>query len=183
MRKEALQAIVEDLQAGRTPELALEDFPAFSAKATAGNDHLGPESLKIIQDSLTQADIPVLERALRAMDEGDLAWLGFKLVYDPVEAQANTDNEVTKKYGDQGSANGESFLFFCNDAKEIVAAHDHSPRDTFQMKDVTRAVHAQPAVRGPHLDQHASVRRGARVASGGIGCGGGTGAAGAPCGL
>ncbi len=138
MRREALQAIIEDLQAGRTPQLALEDFPAFSAEATAGNDHLGPESLKVIQDSLIPADIPVLERALRAMDEGDLAWLGFKLVYDPMQAQANTDNEVTKKYGDQGSANGESFLFFCNDAKEIVAARDHSPRDTFQMKDVTR---------------------------------------------
>lgn len=138
MRREALQAIIEDLQAGRAPELAPEDFSAFSAEATAGNDHLGPDSLAVIQNSLTQADIPVLERALRAMDEGDLAWLGFKLVYDAAEAQANTDNEVTKKYGDQGSANGDSFLFFCNDAKEIVASHEYSPRDMFQMKDVTR---------------------------------------------
>ncbi len=48
------------------------------------------------------ADIPTFERALRAMDEGDLAWLGFKVVYDAAEAQRNTDNEVTKKYGDVG---------------------------------------------------------------------------------
>ena len=40
------------------------------------------------------------------MAEGDLAWLGFKVVFDPAAAQANTDNEVTKKYGDTGSADG-----------------------------------------------------------------------------
>lgn len=138
MRREAIEGMIEDLRAGRTPALTVEDVPAFSAQATAGNDHLGPDSLELITNSLTEDDIPVLERALRAMDEGDLAWLGFKVVYDGNAAQANTDNEVTKKYGDEGSANGESFLFFCNDAKEIVSAHDYSPRDTFQMKDVTR---------------------------------------------
>ena len=72
------------------------------------------------------------------MEEGDLAWLGFKIVYDADEAQRNTDNEVTKKYGDEGSADGEPLVFFCNDAKEIVASRPYSPRDTFQMKDVTR---------------------------------------------
>lgn len=138
MRREVLQAIIDDLEAGRTPVLSVEDFPAFSSEATAGNEHLSPESLTVIAEGLTRADVPVLRRALQAMDEGDLAWLGFKLVYDAAEAQANTDNEVTKKYGDEGSANGESFLFFCNDAKEIVSAHEYSPRDTFQMKDVTR---------------------------------------------
>ncbi len=138
MRREALEAVIADLEAGRAPTLSLEDFPAFSEEATAGNDHLGPDSLAVIADALTQADIPVLSRALQAMDEGDLAWLGFKVVYDDVQAMANTDNEVTKKYGDEGSANGDSFLFFCNDAKEIVAAHGYSARDAFQMKDVTR---------------------------------------------
>lgn len=48
------------------------------------------------------------------------------------------DNEVTKKYGEQGSADGEPLVFFCNDAKEIVASRELSPRDTFQAKDVTR---------------------------------------------
>ncbi len=49
------------------------------------------------RESLTADDAPTFERALRAMEEGDLAWLGFKIVYDADEAQRNTDNEVTKK--------------------------------------------------------------------------------------
>lgn len=138
MKRETIATIIEDLQAGRTPVLAVEDFPAFSDEATAGDPHIGPETLHAIAATLTEADIPTFERALRAMDEGDLAWLGFKVVYDAAAAQGNVDNEVTKKYGEQGSADGEPLVFFCNDAKEIVASRPYSPRDTFQMKDVTR---------------------------------------------
>ena len=54
----------------------------------------------------------------KAIDEGDLAWIGFKYVYDASAACENVDNEVTKKYGDVGSGCGDSFVFFCNDAKE-----------------------------------------------------------------
>ena len=138
MKRETIATIIEDLQAGRTPVLAVEDFPAFSDEATAGDPHIGPETLQAIAATLTEADIPTFERALRAMDEGDLAWLGFKVVYDAAAAQGNVDNEVTKKYGEQGSADGEPLVFFCNDAKEIVASRELSPRDTFQAKDVTR---------------------------------------------
>lgn len=138
MKRETIATIIEDLQAGRTPVLAVEDFPAFSDEATAGDPHIGPETLQAIAATLTEADIPTFERALRAMDEGDLAWLGFKVVYDAAATQGNVDNEVTKKYGEQGSADGEPLVFFCNDAKEIVASRPYSPRDTFQMKDVTR---------------------------------------------
>lgn len=138
MKRETIATIIEDLQAGRTPVLAVEDFPAFSEEATAGDPHIGPETLSAIAATLTEADIPTFERALRAMGEGDLAWLGFKVVYDAAAAQGNVDNEVTKKYGEQGSADGEPLVFFCNDAKEIVASRPYSPRDTFQMKDVTR---------------------------------------------
>lgn len=138
MNKVVLQAIIDDLAAGRTPQLTPEDFPCFSAENLAGNEHVAPEYLQVLAASLTQADIPVFERAMRAMDEGDLAWLGFKVVYDAEQAQANTDNEVTKKYGEVGSADGQPLVFFCNDAKEIVAAREYSPRDAFQMKDVTR---------------------------------------------
>ena len=91
-----------------------------------------------IAAKLTAADIPVFERALRAIDERNLAWLGFKIVLDPAVAVTNVDNEVTKKFGDKGSANGDSFIFFANDAKEIVCAHEYSGRDLMQMKDVTR---------------------------------------------
>ncbi|MCI8469492.1 MAG: XdhC/CoxF family protein [Eggerthellaceae bacterium] len=138
MDRAVLERIIDDLGAGRTPVLAVEDFPAFSAEATAGNPHVSPATLEDLAASLTAADIPTFERALRAIDEGDLAWLGFKVVYDPAAAQANVDNEVTKKYGEAGSADGQPLVFFCNDAKEIVSSREPSPRDVFQMKDVTR---------------------------------------------
>lgn len=138
MERATLERIIDDLEAGRVPALATGDFPAFSAEAAAGNPHVGPEALDAIAASLTAADIPTFQRALRALDEGDLAWLGFKVVFDPAAAVGNVDNEVTKKYGEQGSADGEPLVFFCNDAKEIVAAREPSPRDVFQMKDVTR---------------------------------------------
>lgn len=138
MNKELLENIAAALRAGRAVELSVEDFPCFSAQALAGNAHVSPDDLGKLAAALTAADAPVFERAARAMDEGDLAWLGFKIVWDAAAAQANTDNEVTKKYGDVGSADGQGAVFFCNDAKEIVSARTPSPRDVFQMKDVTR---------------------------------------------
>ena len=138
MNKELLENIAAELRAGRAVELSIEDFPCFSAQALAGNAHVSPDDLGKLAAALTAADAPVFERAARAMDEGDLAWLGFKIVWDAAAAQANTDNEVTKKYGDVGSADGQGAVFFCNDAKEIVSARTPSPRDVFQMKDVTR---------------------------------------------
>ena len=138
MDKAVLQAIVDDLRAGRTPALSADDFPCFSVEALEGNEHVAPDYLGTVAASLTVADAVVFERAIRAVDEGDLAWIGFKVVWDAQVAQQNTDNEVTKKYGDVGSADGEPLVFFCNDAKEIVAAREPSPRDVFQMKDATR---------------------------------------------
>ena len=138
MMRDVLAALAADLRAGRTPVLSADDFPCFSADALAGNQHVDPSYADTIARSLGEADAVVFERAVRAIDEGDLAWIGFKVVYDAERAQANTDNEVTKKYGDQGSADGEPLVFFCNDAKEIVAARPQSARDAFQMKDVTR---------------------------------------------
>lgn len=138
MNKQALERIVSDLKEGRVPELTPIDVPAFSEEATAGNEHMSPADLDTIAANLTQADIPTFERAIRAIDEGDLAWLGFKVVYDADVAVSNVDNEVTKKYGDVGSADGLPLVFFCNDAKEIVSSREPSPRDLFQMKDVTR---------------------------------------------
>lgn len=138
MDAKVLQAIIDDLRAGSTPVLSAADFPCFSAEALEGNEHVSPDYLDVVATSLTVADIPTFERAIRAIDEGDLAWLGFKAVWDPSLAQQNTDNEVTKKYGDVGSADGEALVFFCNDAKEIVSSREPSLRDLFQMKDVTR---------------------------------------------
>ncbi len=138
MNKEALETIAADLRAGRTPSLTAEDFPCFSPEALAGNAHVSPDYLGELATTLTAADAATFDRAARAVDEGDLAWLGIKVVYDAKAAVANTDNEVTKKYGDVGSADGQPLVFFCNDAKEIVASRTPSPRDVFQMKDATR---------------------------------------------
>ena len=150
MRREALEAVVDDLRKGIMPKLCADDFPCFSEAALVGNGHVTPQYLNVVAESLIQADIPVFERALRAMDEGDLAWLGFKVVYDAAKAQENTDNEVTKRYGDVGSADGQPLVFFCNDAKEIVSSREPSPRDVFQMKDITRGP-------GMHNDQFAGL--------------------------
>lgn len=138
MKRETLEAIIEDLKAGRTPRITEQDVPAFSESATAGNDHLSPHDLTVIAEKLSAADIPTFERAIRAMDEGDLAWLGFKVVYDSDLAVAKSGIGFTKDYGEIGSADGEPLVFFCNDAKEIVASREPSKRDEFQMKDVTR---------------------------------------------
>lgn len=133
--------------------------------------HIGPATLEAIAATLTEADIPTFERALRAMDEGDLAWLGFKVVYDGAAAQGNVDNEVTKKYGEQGSADRELLVFFCNDAKEIVASRELSPRDIFQAKDVTRG----PSMHNDQFDgltwaSEPFIREGARLAAWSVRC-------------
>ena len=138
MDKQVLKAVIDDLKAGQTPKLTAADVPAFSEAATAGNDHLSPADLDVIMASLTQADIPTFERALLAAEKGELAWLGFKIVYDPISAVAKSGIGFTKDYGEIGSADDAPLVFFCNDAKEIVCSREPSPRDLFQMKDVTR---------------------------------------------
>ncbi len=138
MRKAAIEAIIESLRAGKCPQLSPVDFPCFSPEALMGNEHVSPSYLDVCAQSLGEADILTFERALAAIDAEELAWLGFKIVYDARIAQSNVDNEVTKKYGEVGSADGEPLVFFCNDTKEIVASREPSPRDVFQMKDVTR---------------------------------------------
>lgn len=90
--------------------------------------------------TLTTTDIPTLERALKAVKDGEQAWLGFKLVTNPETCCQGTGWDP---YPD-GSANAESFPFFANDAREIVCGHGYSLRDRFQMLDITRgpAMHA-----------------------------------------
>lgn len=142
---EFLRSLAADVAAGRPVELSFDDFPCFTAEALEGRAHVTSAALAEISAGLTPADACVFERAAKAIDEGDLAWIGFKYVYDASAACENVDNEVTKKYGDVGSGCGDSFVFFCNDAKEIVCGREHSPRDIFQMKDATRgpAMHTE----------------------------------------
>lgn len=83
MNKKVILAAIEALELGETPVFTTEDVPAFSEDATRGNAHMSPASLDTIMASLTKADIPTLERAVRAIDDEELAWLGFKVVYGP----------------------------------------------------------------------------------------------------
>lgn len=136
MRRETIAGIIEDIRAGRVPRLSAADFPAFAS--VDNNEHIDAAALERIAGSLGAADLPVFERALTALDAGELAWIGFKVVYDGKAALENHDNEVTKKYGEVGSADAQDMVFFCNDAKEIVSSRTPSPRDVFQMKDATR---------------------------------------------
>lgn len=145
MNNTTVQAIIDDLKAGNVPSVSVADFPCFSEEATQGNPHISPATLSHMAAEWNESDIPTFERACAAIETGELAWLGFKVVYDAQAAQANTDNEVTKKYGIVGSADGQGLVFFCNDAKEIVSSRQPSPRDVFQMKDATRgpAMHTE----------------------------------------
>ncbi|MBO4353215.1 MAG: XdhC family protein [Eggerthellaceae bacterium] len=136
MNKQSLLSIIDDLRAGRTPSMDPSTFTAFFDDGS--NPYLTPNALESVAKSLGPDDVPTFERAVAAIDAEELAWLGFKVVYDPETAVSNVDNEVTKKYGDIGSADGEHLVFFCNDTKEIVSSRGPSPRDLFQMKDVTR---------------------------------------------
>ena len=135
MNRAVLERIVEDLRKGACPHLDPADFPVFEEGDKA---HIDAGYLDVLAASLTQDDIATFERAMRAIDAGELAWLGFKVVYDAEAAVSNVDNEVTKKYGDTGSADGLPLVFFCNDEKQIVSSRTPSSRDIFQMKDVTR---------------------------------------------
>ena len=125
MRKEILLGIAKALREGTAVQLRPEDFPCFSAEAAIEDPRTSPEALARIAASLGSEDACVFERAARAIDEGDMAWLGFKVVTDAAAAQANVDNEVTKKYGDAGSADGHDLVFFCNDAKEVVTGRPY----------------------------------------------------------
>ena len=138
MHKEMLIHLAEQLRSGQKVQLSTEDFPCFSEAAAKEDPRTSPEALARISAALTANDACVFERAARALEEHDIAWIGFKVVTDSRAACTNVDNEVTKKYGDGGSADGDDLVFFCNDAKEVVAGRSYSPRDVFQMKDVTR---------------------------------------------
>ena len=101
---EFLRSLAADVAAGKPVELSSDDFPCFTAEALEGRAHVTPAALAEISAGLTPADACVFERAAKAIDEGDLAWIGFKYVYDASAACENVDNEVTKKYGEIGRA-------------------------------------------------------------------------------
>lgn len=150
MYREVIERILSALEAGNIPEVSPSDFRCFSAEGQSANQHVGPDALKWLAASWSADDIPTFKRALQAIEQGEMAWLGFKIVYDEPAALSNNDIGVMKKFGDVGSADAKDLVFFCNDAKEIVCSRDPSARDLFQMKDATRG----PSM---HVDQFAGL--------------------------
>ena len=138
MNKSIFLDIAKALRRGENVELSIEDFPCFGPAAAQQDIRFSADRLQEISLGLTQDDAQVFERAARAIDEKDMAWLGFKIVDDFDMAAINTQPSALKKYGDQGSACRDSFVYFCNDNREIICAHPYSERDFFQMKDATR---------------------------------------------
>lgn len=83
---------------------------------------------------LENEDVPTIERALQAVRNNEVSWLGFKLVSDPATCmQSDGDARFP-----QGSACARSFVYFANAAGELVCGHPFSERDRFQMLDITR---------------------------------------------
>ena len=77
---EFLRSLAADVAAGRPVELSFDDFPCFTAKALEGRAHVTPAALAEISAGLTPADACVFERAAKAIDEGDLAWIDKETV-------------------------------------------------------------------------------------------------------
>jgi xanthine dehydrogenase accessory factor len=151
------ERMVTALQAGQTPRIDPEDIPCFMASALAGDPCVRPESLAEVLASLSEADIPTLVRAREAINANAQAWLGFKIITDPLAALDSEDTDVVAVRGQgRGSADGRPGLFLVLDPTtvrqdaEVVFGRPFSDRDRFQMLDITR---------GPqmHDEQYAGV--------------------------
>ncbi|MCL1847529.1 MAG: XdhC family protein [Coriobacteriia bacterium] len=141
----------DSLVEGRRPEAKPEELPCFSAQALEGNPYITPASLESVLDSLGPEDIPTLEAALEKLAAGELAWLGFKLVTDPLLAVDSEDTEVVGIIGEgAGSADALPGIFVATEKKEIRFSRQYSKRDEFQMLDITRGPHM-------HAEQYKGV--------------------------
>lgn len=141
-----IQGIIDALKAGKTPAVDPEKIPCFTAEALENSPVLKREHLDQVLASLTEADIPTLERALVSLRLNDQAWLGFKVVLDADKCMS-TDPQSP----DRGpSEDGQSTIFFANEGKDIVCSRPWNKRDRFQMLDITRGPHM-------HKDQFMGV--------------------------
>jgi xanthine dehydrogenase accessory factor len=149
--RRTLVAIEDALAEGRRPEVTAEELPCFTAQALEGNPAVSPSDLGRVLDSLGPADLPTFAAALEALDAGEVAWLGFKLVTDPVLALNSADTEVVGITGEgEGSADAQCGVFVVGADGRIVFSRPYSKRDGFQMLDATS---------GPrmHNEQYAGV--------------------------
>ncbi len=147
--KHVLRQLIDELNEGVIPTLTSDDFPCFSPLALATKPHIKPDALPELLASLTKADIPTFERALKAIEADENAWLGFKIVTDKDAALSSEDTDVVGMRK-QGSADSLPGIFFATDDRELVFSREFSERDRFQMLDITRGP-------GMHDEQYAGV--------------------------
>jgi xanthine dehydrogenase accessory factor len=149
--EQTLTALRDALVAGETPQATPEELPCFTAKALEGNPNVAPDYLAHILGALDRSDIPTFEFALEKLRYGEPAWLGFKIVTDPVFAVDSADTAVMGIEGKgQGSADALPGVFVATEDKEIIFGRTYSVRDRFQMLDITRGPHM-------HSEQYAGV--------------------------
>jgi xanthine dehydrogenase accessory factor len=153
----ACERIIAALRAGQAPTASPDEIRCFTPGALEGDPSVTPASLAAVLASLSPADVPILERAVSAIDRNERAWLGFKVVTDPAAALDSEDTDVVALRGKgMGSADGQHGVFFvfnptgAREDTEILFSRKASRRDLFQMADITR---------GPqmHDEQYAGV--------------------------
>jgi xanthine dehydrogenase accessory factor len=139
------ERIIAALRSGQTPVVAPGEIPCFAPAALEGDPCVTPGSLEQVLGSLTKADLPVLERAVAALDADERAWLGFKIVTDPAAAIDSEDTDVVALRGKgMGSADAQPGVFVVSnptggrDDAELFFSRAPSYRDRFQMMDITR---------------------------------------------
>lgn len=136
--KQVLIAIRDALAEDKRPEVTADELPCFTAQALEGNPDVSPDDLERILDSLGPKDLPTFETALEKLGTDEPAWLGFKIVTDPVDALNSVDTEVVGITGEgEGSADALCGVFVVTADKQIVFSRPHSRRDAFQMLDAT----------------------------------------------
>jgi xanthine dehydrogenase accessory factor len=146
-----IRSIIEALEAGAKPAVSPEDFPCFLPEALVGNPAIHPDYLETIITSLDASDIPTFRFALEQLGRDTPAWLGFKIVTDPVLALDSIDTKVVAIEGKgQGSADALPGVFVATEDSQIVFSRPYSPRDELQMLDITRGPHM-------HNEQYAGV--------------------------
>lgn len=154
--REVIERMISALKAGETPVAAPNEIKCFSAEELEGDPNVVPESLQDVLATLTEADIPTLERAIEAIDANEQAWLGFKIVTDPEVAIISEDTEVVA-YRGEGSADGDHGIFVVIDTPtddredaQLFFSRHATRRDRLQMFDIAR---------GPHMhdEQYAGV--------------------------
>ena len=133
-----IQGIIDSLRTGQTPQVDPELIPCFSAEALAESPVLEAGRLQEILSSLTEADIPTLERAIASLRLNDQAWLGFKIVTDAQAALTPVDPAAPADSKEGPSADAQPTVFFANESKQIVCSRPWNKRDRFQMLDITR---------------------------------------------